>query len=227
MDKVFTIDGAIGFGWTKFKEQYKFFLLFTLAVLILQGVNGFIQGMFENTEPAVAIAIVSVIISFIIGIVIGLFQIRVALDVADGKQATFDSIQRVLPVLGKAVLTHILYSIIVIIGIFLFIVPGIIWAIKYQYALYFVVDKGISPFEALEASGKATQGEKWHLFLFNLVLGLIIFAGLLALGVGLFIAIPITLIAPGFVFRRLQNRGATPVDPMVTPPTPSTPEAAV
>lgn len=206
MDKVFSIPDAIGFGWTKVKEQLGFFIGFTLLIFAFQLISGFIQTALEKDDGSFLLFLVYIVISTIIGIVIGMWQVRIVLDVVDGKKGTFGSLQNVLPLLGKALVTQILYTVIIIIGLFLLIVPGIIWIIKYQFAIYYVIDKNMSPFEALEASGKLTSGEKWHLLLFNLVIGLVVFAGVLALGVGLLIAIPIVMVAPGYVYRQLQKR---------------------
>lgn len=86
------------------------------------------------------------------------------------------------------------------------IIPGIIWAIKFQYYGYFIVDKGLGPIKALEASSNLTDGVKWDLFLFGLLLTCIDLLGLLCLGIGLFAAIPTTIIARAFVYRRLESQ---------------------
>ena len=88
-------------------------------------------------------------------------------------------------------------------GFLLLIIPGIIWAIGFQLAPYFVVDKGMDPLEALKKSWAATRGAKWNLFLFGLLLGLINMLGFLALMVGLLFTLPLSMVAMAYVYRKL------------------------
>ena len=46
---------------------------------------------------------------------------------------------------------------------FMFI-PGIVVSIAWGFAIYFFLDKGLSPTKALKVSYKATEGEKWKIF---------------------------------------------------------------
>ena len=73
-------------------------------------------------------------------------------------------------------------------------VPGIILSIAWGFAMYLLIDKGVSPLQALTASYDITLGEKWRIFAINLLVGLII--GLVS---GLFTLIP----KVGFVFTIL------------------------
>ena len=73
-------------------------------------------------------------------------------------------------------------------------VPGIILSIAWGFAMYLLIDKGVSPLKALTASYDIALGEKWRIFAINLFVGLII--GLVS---GLFTLIP----KVGFVFTIL------------------------
>lgn len=64
------------------------------------------------------------------------------------------------------------------------LIPGIVISIAWGFAVYFFLEKGLSPTKALKVSYKSTEGEKWTIFwimlltcfIFSLVAGL--FAGL-------------------------------------------------
>ena len=73
-------------------------------------------------------------------------------------------------------------------------VPGIILSIAWGFAMYLLIDKGVSPLKALTASYDITLGEKWRIFAITLLVGLVI--GLVS---GLFTLIP----KVGFVFTIL------------------------
>jgi len=67
-------------------------------------------------------------------------------------------------VFGKIWLTGFLLTLITLIGFVLFIVPGIIWGLKYGQSLISVLDKNLSPLQAIKFSGKITYGYKSKLF---------------------------------------------------------------
>ena len=95
---------------------------------------------------------------------------------------------------------------IVLSGIILLIIPGIIWSVKYSFVGYFIVDKGLGPIEALKESSLITNGAKQDLFLFWSLISVVNFLGVLAFFIGLFVTIPITVVAIGFVYRKLLNK---------------------
>ena len=107
---------------------------------------------------------------------------------------------------SKYILSLIIYGLIVLAGLILLIIPGIIWAIKFQFFGYFIVDKGLGPIESLKQSAKITKDTKWTLFLFGLLSGLINLLGALLLLVGLFATVPTTMMAKAFVYRKLLGQ---------------------
>ena len=64
-------------------------------------------------------------------------------------------------------------------------------------------------------SGVLTEGVMWNLVLFWLMLAGINILGMLALGIGLIVTIPLSWLATAYVYRRLQlqvqNAGALQV----------------
>lgn len=65
-------------------------------------------------------------------------------------------------------------------SIFMFI-PAIVLSIAWNFAIYFLVDRGMKPVEALDLSFKVTNGEKWRIFavVFIMVLAMSVVSGLL------------------------------------------------
>jgi uncharacterized membrane protein len=104
------------------------------------------------------------------------------------------------------ILASIIRTLIIAVGFILFIIPGIIFSIKLQYSQYLIVDKGKDAVDSLKGSWKMTKGVKWNLFLFGLLLGLINILGFLALLVGLFVTVPLTMVANAFVYRKLLSQ---------------------
>jgi len=88
----------------------------------------------------------------------------------------------------------------------LLIIPGIIVALGWQFALFYVADTDTGAIEALGASWKATHGQRGALFSLALALVLVNVVGLLACGVGLLASIPVSGLAVAIVFTRISGR---------------------
>ena len=97
-------------------------------------------------------------------------------------------------------------AIIFIGGFILFVIPGIYFAIKYHFLLYFVIDKKMGPLEALRASGKITDGVKWRLLGFSIVSIGIVILGFLAFGFGILVAVPVATLADAYLYRKLSHK---------------------
>jgi uncharacterized membrane protein len=87
----------------------------------------------------------------------------------------------------------------------LLIIPGIFFGIRLKYATYLVIDKNLGPLEAIKGSWKITRGNVWNLFFLSILLGLINLLGLLCLVIGLFITVPLSMLATAFVYRKLLS----------------------
>lgn len=68
----------------------------------------------------------------------------------------------------KIVLLGIILSLIINVGLMLFIVPGIIWALMFSQAIFIIAEKDCGVFEALSESKKLMKGHKWEFFGFVL-----------------------------------------------------------
>jgi uncharacterized membrane protein len=96
----------------------------------------------------------------------------------------------------------------VAIGLVLLIVPGLIAMVLFMFSTFLVIDRGLGPIDALKASMEMTRGNRWPLFGFILLCLLILFVGVLALGVGLLVAAPVAGIAFAYAYRLLSGGAA-------------------
>lgn len=91
-------------------------------------------------------------------------------------------------------------------GFILLIVPGIIFGLMFSFATYLVIDRGLSPMEAMRESRRITYGHKWMLFGLGLLSILVALLGLICLIVGIFVAMPVTSLAFVHAYRVLQQQ---------------------
>ena len=202
--KRFSKGEAVRYGWGKMRENLGFFIgLIIVATLISFFFSGF-AGLFDKRLPS--LSLIFNIGSFIFSIFIEIVFIKATLNICDGDRAHMDdSLFFSLPLFFKFLLASVLYSLIVTVGFLLLIVPGIYFMIKYQFVLYLIVDKNMDVAQAFSMSSQITNGVKWQLFFFDLLIGIIILAGFLFFGVGIFAALPTALVAVAYVYRKLSS----------------------
>ena len=127
--------------------------------------------------------------------------------------------------LFKYIVASILYGLLLAVGFILLIVPGIYFGLKYQFYGYFIVTKNAGILESLKLSAEATKGVKLQLLGYCLVAFLIVIAGVLALGVGLLVAIPVATLGYVYIFNKLKSHmNAIPLE--MSPPPPMAPESS-
>ncbi|MFH1186580.1 MAG: hypothetical protein V1697_00200 [Candidatus Levyibacteriota bacterium] len=195
---------AIKLGFQTAKKNIIFFIGIFVIVTLVFALTTLIQSSTVFNKDAASFIIGNILV-FVVNMVIDMGLIRIAIKFADHEKPVFSDLFYT-PSLINYILTSVMSSVIVLIGLVLFIVPGIIFALKIQFSSYLVVDKGLGPVEAIQKSWRMTKGVKWNLFLFALLLMFINLAGLIALVVGLFISVPLTMVANAFVYRKLLSQ---------------------
>jgi uncharacterized membrane protein len=198
MAKSWTIGEALQFGWNTMKENFALVLGVMLVFIAIQVV----PILFQDLEPADAmLALVAMLVSMILS----LGAVRIALNLYEKRRGDLGDLFSQTSLFPDYLVATIVYVLIVIAGLILLIIPGIVWAIKYSYYGYYIVDKRKSPFDAIKASGQATKGHKWHILGLWLVIVGVNIVGALALGVGLFLTVPTTSLACAYVYKQLAS----------------------
>lgn len=198
----FTIGEALGAGWRIVRKNLGFLAGFVLLGLLVSGIPSVLSRVFNAEAPG--LSTIFSLVSLLLSVVVAMGFITVRLTLVDGGRASFRALLSNWPVFLKYVAGVIIYVLIVFCGLVLFVVPGIIWSIRFMFWSYHVVDGRMGPIEALKRSAEDTKGRKAHLFLLALVLFGINMLGLLALVVGFLITYPLTKVALAHVYRRLS-----------------------
>ncbi len=205
--KHFVIGDVLGFGWQVMKANFWFFVGLAFVAGLVNAMPNIIEGIIRRVKPPELVAglliFVINIIGMVISTIIGIGFIKIALSFCDGQRPRFATLFDFQGCFWRYVGAQLLMMLIVLGGYLLFIVPGIIWSIKYSLCQYFVIDKGLGPVQAIKASGRTTMGVKGQLFGFGILCSLIILLGLLCLGVGIFAAYPTVMVANALVYRHL------------------------
>jgi|GEM_PF-1034681 len=209
---------SIGLGWNLTLEKFglligygALYIVFSIALsLLVQVPAGIAQYACIRAFGAENIATISVqllfaIIGQIASIFLGLGLIRVAMNIVGGEYISPGTFFTQADKLWSAVLASILYSLMVIIGLCLLIVPGIYLGIRYSQFMNAIVDRNLRPLEALQYSADLTKDRIMSLLGFYILTMLISLAGILCLFIGLLWAIPCVTLAQIFIYRSMQG----------------------
>lgn len=207
----FSGSAMIRFGWETFKKRPWFFVGVTLIVGILSAGTSFKTGdTIEYVPATIALLVTGGLVMAAISILAKMGSIQLMLKAHDNPESTtFGDLWAPHP-FWKYVGASILVGIIVVIGLILLIVPGIIWGLRYMFVPYLVMERKLTPFEALKESARITYGHKWQLLGMIGLIVLVNILGLLCLVVGLLVSGPVSELARAHAYRTLSAKAGTP-----------------
>ncbi len=191
-DPRFSIGDAVRFGWTTATANLG---LFIVAMIIVVMITIF-PVFFDSALVA--------FVSWVLTMVVTLGIMRMSLRFVDGGRGELADLFASIPLVISYLIASIIVGMVVTVGFFLLIFPGIYLALRLQFYCWSIIDKEAGPFGCMEHSWTVTKGSAWQLFLFAVVLVFVNLLGLLALGVGLLVTIPLSLVAVAHVYRSLE-----------------------
>lgn len=171
--RVVSIGTMYRIGTDIFFRHWLLVLLVAIYVVVPASVSQELLFRTWNVDPEgtrnIGYGLLAMMVHSVIMLLADVFMIMLAEralrgDMPDAAQLAFRSV-RYFPV---ALLVLAAYSIIVLIGLMLFIVPGLYWLVSFNFVLYFIVleDSGFS--RAFNGSRDLARGHFWK------VLGVII-----------------------------------------------------
>lgn len=106
-----------------------------------------------------------------------------------------------IPIFSIWLIGQILFTL----GLFAFIVPGIYLAVGYSFSVLMALFGGFDFWTALEESRKLITVRWWKFFVFTLILIVINLLGIVTLGLGLLVTVPVTFYATYILFEDLTK----------------------
>jgi len=202
----FSIREAFKFGWETFKK----YPVFLISVVLIMGIISYLPGMLNSSmtnngqDYNPLVGIIS-LVAYVLQLIVSMGVIKIAITLARGGKPEWDDLYTQYPKFFNYFIASILYGLMVLVGLIVFVVPGIYLAIKFQMYSYLIVDKNLGPIEALKQSSIITKGSMWNLFLFGLTAVVVIIVGAMLFLVGLLIAAPVAMVAGGYVYNKLSK----------------------
>jgi uncharacterized membrane protein len=207
-DKTFSIKEALRFGWDTLQVNVVLYLKLLAVLIVLSLVPALILGKIATAAGGL-FGIALQFLNIVWQSILGMGVLKICLKLYDKQTVEFSDLWSSAPLILNYLITKFLFSGIVLVGFILFIIPGMIWLMQFYMSTYLVIDRGATPMQALKASSAITSGAKWDLGAFTTVSALLNIAGLLALGVGIMITLPVTMLASVHIYRTLLAKTPT------------------
>jgi uncharacterized membrane protein len=201
--KELEVGAVLSHAWELFKKNPWMLIGVLLITFIVSTIS---SSLFAPRGEGGLLSIVDFFVQILISLSLMSFFLKAYENVEQVKIMDAWNPNQYLAYLGIS----LLLGIIMVVGYILLIVPGVIATVMFLAAPYLVVDKKMGPIEALKESKKLTEGKRMQLFYFVLAILGINLLGTLALGIGLFVSIPVSMLAMVHVYHTLE-RSVQPV----------------
>lgn len=208
----FSIGEVISEAWKRVKGMKGLMIAAALVYIVAIQTISFALGLAMGlglgvTEPDTPMGqVAQMIASILAGAVcsplaagVAMLGIRRAAD----QKVSFDEMFSHFGLFVPLLLTGLLMTLLMYIGLLLLIIPGIYLSLAYQLAIPLAVERKLSPWQAMEASRKAITQHWFKILGLYLTLCLITIVSALPLGIGLVWTVPLLIISGGVLYRRI------------------------
>ncbi len=182
---------------------FLYMIVMVCVMFVLQAINFavVVPNVDKSLLPVLGIVQQLVLNLILLPIGAGLFMLGLRASVDAELQATsiFSYFGKSLSLLAALILMYLM----IVIGFILLVLPGIYLVFAYYLAMPLIVEKGLGPWQALEASRKAITHRWFTVFGLMIVLMLIVMVSMIPLGIGMIWSMPMMMIAYGILYRNI------------------------
>lgn len=207
----FSIGAVLSEAWaktsgSKWPIHLGFFYYFLVVIAVMVVIGLVMAGVMAVTEEPAVMVLIQVVtqlginliaMPMIMGVV--MMGIKRSVDAPISASMVFNNFSKMLPLFATIILMYIM----MLIGFLLFVIPGIYLMIAYYMAMPLVVEKGLSPWQAMETSRKAITHRWFSVFGLFVVMMIILTISMIPLGLGMIWTLPMVMIAYGILYRNM------------------------
>ena len=194
----FSSTDIISQAWQLWKNHIVFSWL-VLGVIFLVTI---VFAILDPRGESILMSLLSMVVTLFFEL--GAFALFLKL-VRTGQEGKIEEIIGQKDVFLQAFIGTVIYYILMVIGFILFIVPGVYVAVRFLFLPYVFVDQKLGWQEALKEASRLSEGNRFNLFGFVLILIAMNIVGALLLLVGLLVSIPLSAIAMAMAYEHLKK----------------------
>lgn len=202
MDTTIIVSDVLRESWKNVKSQ-----IWILAGLVI-GLCLILLTICLFMAPFSSLGNVNIILILVCYLAISLFAlgyIKNMFQTMDGDEPQFSAYMQHPTKLFSYMIAGILSSVLVCIGLFIFVIPGVYLYLRLQFFGQFIVDENASALDALRKSWYLTKGRVMPLLGLLLAQLLILIVGVILFIIGVFVAYPLVIMSQCYVYR-LMNK---------------------
>jgi uncharacterized membrane protein len=233
----YNVGEAFSWAWNKFTKNAGPLIIATLVygliLIVLQVIVNLVQaavspGVSDYSSSGsgfsyswsttsmglggILISIVGWFVSLIVGAAIQSGYISGVLDIANGQQVSVGSFFRPRNI-GQVIIAGLIVGVITTIGFVLCIIPGVIASILLVFTVVALLDRNLSPVDAVKTSFDLSKANFGNVFVTWLAMVATAVVGALLCGIGLIVAVPVAALILVYAWRRLSGGQVAPLTP--------------
>ncbi len=195
------------YGWKVIKQNFLPLLVVIIVVMVAEGIVSF-KGRDYAHDYTFSDGALSFLLGILVAGPISFSAKQIFLKAVRGEK--FD-IKEVFSCFGPRYLdimmANLIIRVIIIVGLILFIIPGIIFAVRLSFVPFLVTDKEMNATEAIQTSWKMTKEYAWDIFFIGVVAFFLMILGIILLIVGIFPALMLIEAAVASMYYVADQRG--------------------
>jgi hypothetical protein len=204
MLKNFSIDEALKFGWNTMKANFWFFFGILVVAWVVVNIPILIGNILRS--ESILFYLLFTVTGWALQLIVSIGLMKISLKFCSDETPEFNDLFRFKGYFWRYLGGSLLLGITMTAGFILFVIPGVIWAIMFQFYAFLIIDKNHGILDAFKRSADITKSVRWKLLGFGLLLALINYLGILVFLVGLLATIPTTMLAHAWVYRKLLDQ---------------------
>lgn len=238
----YSVGDAFSWAWGKFTAHAVPLIVATLVygviTVLLQALIGVLSTMvgdesatylsdggnvlfsYDLSTPAgIAVTVIGSIVALVVGGAIQSAYYSGVLDIANGRKVGIGSFFKPRNV-GSVIIASVIVGILSSIGYALCVLPGLAVTLFTMFTVVALLDRNLSPIEAIKTSFRIAKNNFGAVILTFLVILAVTIVGALLCGVGLLVAFPVVALLEVYAYRKLSGGQVADLNPQPLPPGP-------
>ncbi len=213
--KTISTQAAFKRGWELFKSHQKFLIPATLLLLVLGSLDdsGDHRGFYGYGHPGFHAHGFNMghgggaltLLIFVVALFLQIGFTKALLKIEAGHEPKWKDLVDHADLLVRFFVANLLFGLLVGVGTILLVIPGIYFMVKYFFVPLISIDKNLGIKETFAESARLTDGVKWKLLGFLLLMIGLNILGAMAFMVGLLATVPVSSLAYIHVYKKLHD----------------------